>query len=157
MHIVPRALDPATRMSQRTMERSRHRLREGKMQSVVYDVLVIAARGSRCRAFTRVGLRETKATATQRIPDGAVMRAAGDGADGAWLRAFIVILWRAGLRIGEALDLAETDLDAARGAVLVRRGKGAVLARSGWTVGRGRGWSPGWPSGAGYRWAVCCV
>ena len=36
----------------------------------------------------------------------------------------IVILWRAGLRIGEALDLAETDLDAARGAVMVRRGKG---------------------------------
>lgn len=53
-----------------------------------------------------------------------MMRAAGDGADGARLRALIVILWRAGLRIGEALDLAETDLDASRGAVLVRRGKG---------------------------------
>ena len=52
------------------------------------------------------------------------MRAAGTGADGARLRALIVILWRAGLRIGEALDLAETDLDASRGAVLVRRGKG---------------------------------
>jgi site-specific recombinase XerD len=35
-----------------------------------------------------------------------------------------VILWRAGLRIGEALTLAETDLDARRGAVLVRHGKG---------------------------------
>jgi len=34
------------------------------------------------------------------------------------------MLWRAGLRIGEALDLAETDLDRSRGAVLVRRGKG---------------------------------
>ena len=54
----------------------------------------------------------------------AVMRAAGEGADGARLRALIVILWRAGLRIGEALELAETDLDALRGAVLVRRGKG---------------------------------
>jgi site-specific recombinase XerD len=54
----------------------------------------------------------------------AVMREAGDSADGARLRALIVILWRAGLRIGEALDLAETDLDPSRGAVLVRRGKG---------------------------------
>lgn len=53
-----------------------------------------------------------------------VMRAAGDGPDGARLRTLIVILWRAGLRVGEALDLAETDLDAARGAVLVRHGKG---------------------------------
>jgi integrase len=54
----------------------------------------------------------------------AVMRAAGAGADGARLRALIVILWRAGLRIGEALGLAETDLDVSRGAVLVCRGKG---------------------------------
>jgi integrase len=37
----------------------------------------------------------------------AVMRAAGNGADGARLRTLIVILWRAGLRIGEALDLAD--------------------------------------------------
>jgi site-specific recombinase XerD len=54
----------------------------------------------------------------------AVMRAASDDADGSRLRALIVILWRAGLRIGEALDLAETDLEPARGAVLVRKGKG---------------------------------
>ena len=54
----------------------------------------------------------------------AVMRAAGDRPDGARLRALIVLLWRAGLRIREALELAETDLDAARGAVVVRRGKG---------------------------------
>jgi len=54
----------------------------------------------------------------------AVMRTAGEGPDGARLRALIVVLWRAGLRISEALDLAETDLDRSRGAVLVRRGKG---------------------------------
>ncbi len=36
----------------------------------------------------------------------AVMRAAGDGPDGARLRALIVIRWRAGLRISEALALA---------------------------------------------------
>jgi len=48
----------------------------------------------------------------------------GCGAQHVRLRALIVVLWRAGLRIGEALALAETDLDARRGAVLVRHGKG---------------------------------
>jgi integrase len=54
----------------------------------------------------------------------AVMRTAGDGAHGHRLRGLIVILWRAGLRIQEALALAEADLDHRRGALLVRRGKG---------------------------------
>ena len=54
----------------------------------------------------------------------AVLRAAGERPEGLRLKALIVILWCAGLRIGEALALAETDLDRARGAVLVRRGKG---------------------------------
>jgi integrase len=53
-----------------------------------------------------------------------VMRTAGDDPDGLRLRGVIVLLWRAGLRISEALALAESDLDPARGAVLVRRGKG---------------------------------
>ena len=53
-----------------------------------------------------------------------VMRAAGDSLHGQRLRGLIVVLWRAGLRISEALALAESDLDARRGAVLVRRGKG---------------------------------
>jgi len=35
-----------------------------------------------------------------------------------------VLLWRAGLRISEALAIQESDLDQPRGAVLVRRGKG---------------------------------
>jgi site-specific recombinase XerD len=52
------------------------------------------------------------------------MRTVGDKPDGLRLRALIVLLWRAGLRIGEALALAETDLDRARGAVMVRHGKG---------------------------------
>src|SRR5829696_7080861 len=43
----------------------------------------------------------------------AVMRAAGDGAHGRRLRGLIVILWRAGLRVQEALALAEGDLDPA--------------------------------------------
>jgi len=54
----------------------------------------------------------------------AVMRQAGDGAHADRLRALIVVLWRAGLRIGEALALSELDLDQQRGAVLVRSGKG---------------------------------
>jgi site-specific recombinase XerD len=52
------------------------------------------------------------------------MRAAGDHPDGIRLRGVIIVLWRAGLRISEALALAETDLDRARGAVTVRVGKG---------------------------------
>jgi site-specific recombinase XerD len=54
----------------------------------------------------------------------AVMRAAGDRAHGRRLRGLIVILWRAGLRIQEALALAEADLDHRRGALHVRHGKG---------------------------------
>ncbi len=54
----------------------------------------------------------------------AVMRAAGDDPDGVRLRGLIIVLWRAGLRISEALALTESDLDAGRGAVLVRHGKG---------------------------------
>ena len=54
----------------------------------------------------------------------AVMRMAGDDAHGRRLRGLIVVLWRAGLRIQEALALAEADLDYRRGALLVRRGKG---------------------------------
>jgi site-specific recombinase XerD len=52
------------------------------------------------------------------------MREAGHGAHGLRLRALIVVLWRAGLRIGEALSLSERDLDPARGSLLVRHGKG---------------------------------
>lgn len=54
----------------------------------------------------------------------AVMRAAGTSVEGMRLRALVVILWRAGLRISEALALAESDLDPARGGILVRLGKG---------------------------------
>ena len=47
-----------------------------------------------------------------------VMRAAGDSPEGVRLRAVIVVLWRAGLRISEALALRESDLDRQPGAVL---------------------------------------
>jgi site-specific recombinase XerC len=54
----------------------------------------------------------------------AVMRHTGDDRHGWRLRAMIVVLWRAGLGLQEALALAEHDLDQRRGSVLVRRGKG---------------------------------
>jgi integrase len=60
----------------------------------------------------------------------AVMRAAGNGPDGIRLRGVIVALWRAGLRISEALALTESDLDRSRGAVLVRRGQGRQATRA---------------------------
>jgi hypothetical protein len=52
------------------------------------------------------------------------MRCAGESSFSLRTRALIVVLWRAGLRISEALALAESDLDLDRGALLVRRGKG---------------------------------
>jgi site-specific recombinase XerC len=54
----------------------------------------------------------------------AVMRQAGTGVHGARVRGLIVVLWRAGLRIQEALSLTEVDLDEQRGALLVRNGRG---------------------------------
>ncbi len=54
----------------------------------------------------------------------AVMRHAADDRHGWRARAMIVVLWRAGLRIQEALALAEQDLDQRRGSLLVRNGKG---------------------------------
>ncbi|MBA3264738.1 MAG: tyrosine-type recombinase/integrase [Thermoleophilaceae bacterium] len=54
----------------------------------------------------------------------AVMREAGDDRHGFRLRALIVVLWRGGLRVQEALALGERDLDSRRGSLLVRSGKG---------------------------------
>jgi site-specific recombinase XerD len=84
----------------------------------------------------------------------AVMRAAGDDLDGLRLRGLIVVLWRAGLRISEALALSETDLDPARGAILVRRGKGGKRREVGmdrWAWGQLQPWldvRPSLPVGA---------
>jgi site-specific recombinase XerD len=54
----------------------------------------------------------------------AVMRQTPDDRHGARLRALIVVLWRGGLRVPEALALGERDLDPRRGSLHVRRGKG---------------------------------
>lgn len=54
----------------------------------------------------------------------AVMRQAGEDRHGARLRAVLVVLWRGGLRVQEALALTARDLDERRGSLLVRSGKG---------------------------------
>jgi site-specific recombinase XerD len=51
------------------------------------------------------------------------MRHTVDDRHGSRTRAMIVVLWRAGLRVQEALALAEHDLDQRRGSILVRHGK----------------------------------
>ena len=86
-----------------------------------------------------------------------MMREAGDSAAGVRLRALIVILWRAGLRIGEALELAETDLDPHAAPFWCVAVRAVVGARSGWIDGPGSNWSRGSPSGASCRPARCCA
>jgi site-specific recombinase XerD len=54
----------------------------------------------------------------------AVMRHTSDDRHGFRIRAMVVVLWRAGLRVQETLALAEHDLDQRRGSLLVRFGKG---------------------------------
>ena len=54
----------------------------------------------------------------------AVMRHAGRAKYGNRINGLIVVLWRSGLRINEALSLTETDLDPRRGSILVRHGTG---------------------------------
>jgi site-specific recombinase XerC len=75
----------------------------------------------------------------------AVMRQAGHDRHGHRLSALIVVLWRAGLRINEALSLSETDLDQRRfwsGTARTTAG-----ARSAWTPGHGRRSNHGSASG----------
>ena len=53
-----------------------------------------------------------------------MMRQADETTHGDRRRGLIVVLWRAGLRIHEALALAVSDLSERRGAMLVRHDKG---------------------------------
>ncbi len=65
------------------------------------------------------------------------MHAAGEDHDAIRLRGLIIVLWRAGLRINEALALTESDLNLHRGAIWCAAAKAASAARSGWTAGPG--------------------
>jgi site-specific recombinase XerD len=53
----------------------------------------------------------------------AIMRHARHARYGNRLNGLIVVLWRAGLRINEALGLTETDLEERRGSILIRHAK----------------------------------
>jgi integrase len=71
------------------------------------------------------------------------MRQAGEDRHGLRARALIIVLWRAALRIQEALALTETDLDANRCSVLVQHGKGGHRREVGmdmWAWGALRPW-----------------
>lgn len=54
----------------------------------------------------------------------AVMKACDESIAGQRLRALIVVLWRSGIRISEALALRESDLDERANSILIRAGKG---------------------------------
>lgn len=61
----------------------------------------------------------------------AILRACPDTLTGARGRAMMVLLWRTGLRISEALALREQDLDEREHSVFVRCGKGGKPRKAG--------------------------
>ena len=68
------------------------------------------------RAIMSAGSHRTKAAGTPPIRPRSTrssrsMRQAGDTRHGRRMRGLIVVLWRGGVRIHEALTLAETDLN----------------------------------------------
>jgi hypothetical protein len=80
-----------------------------------------------------------------------VTRTAGDGVHGCRLHGVIVVLWRAGLRIHEALALSEADLDHRRGRYLFVGERAGAAATSAWTSGPGSNCSRGRPSASSSR------
>jgi integrase len=65
------------------------------------------------------------------------------------------VLWRAGLRIGEAMALTEPDLDPGRGSVLIRQGKGGKRREVGMDQWGFDSSVRGSPVGSGCRSARC--
>src|SRR5687768_16006061 len=81
----------------------------------------------------------------------AIMRATGEGAHGRRLRALIMLLWRTGLRIHEALVVTEGDLDQRRGSLLIRCGKGGRRREVGMDAWGWEELRPGLLSDASFR------
>jgi integrase len=76
-------------------------------------------------------------------------------AAGAPMLAGDPVLWRAGPRIHEALALAEHDLDARRGSLLVRHGKGGRRREVAMDEWAGSSCDRGWTRGRGCRLGRC--
>jgi hypothetical protein len=68
-----------------------------------------------------------------------VMREAGPGPYADRVRGLIAILWRAGLRISEALALTESDLDPRRGRCWSAPARAGSEGWLGWTTGESAG------------------
>ena len=85
----------------------------------------------------------------------AVMREASDDRHGYRLRALIVVLWRGGLRVAEALALGERDLDPRRGSLVVRNGKGGRRREIGMDAWAGSSCAAGSPPASRSRLGRC--
>ena len=95
-----------------------------------------AARRATRASATRPTRRRSRRSSRSCAPPATASTAGG-------CAALIVVLWRAGLRIHEALALAEPDLDAAAARCSSAAARAAAAARSAWTTGRGSSWSRG--------------
>src|SRR4051812_45061150 len=85
----------------------------------------------------------------------AVMREASDDPHGYRLRALVVVLWRGGLRVAEALALGEGALDPGAGRCSCAAARAAGAARSAWTPGAGSSCTPGSPPASSCRSGHC--
>jgi hypothetical protein len=85
----------------------------------------------------------------------AVIREASDDRHGDRLRALVVVLWRGGLRVAEALALGERDLDPRRGSLLVRDGKSGRRREIGMDAWAGSSCGPGSPRATSSRSGRC--
>jgi integrase len=134
-----------------------HEPEEGLCPSYCSTALVDVDRRRRCRDGHDPGNKGLRYPADPPKVEEiiAVMRAAGDSPHGRRLRGLIVVLWRAGLRIQEALALTEGDLDHRRGALLVRRGKRGRRREVGMARGAGSNSGRGSTCGASSRSVRC--
>jgi hypothetical protein len=81
----------------------------------------------------------------------AVMRQTADDRHGDRLRALIVVLWRGGLRVQEALHSASATSTRGAGLCSCAAASVAAGARSAWTPGAGSSCHPGSPPGSNCR------